>query len=377
METLTSSDNQKLHQGIQQLYALHDPRTFRLEALTIVNQLVPSEIPSFFSTNLQTHRVSSVFQSDFPGLPPAIENVMKEYFGEHPIVQNIPRTLNGAYKISDFISQAELHQLEGLYQQYLGLFDIEEQMTFFLPDTSSPGSVYDSQPHTDLLGFSLLRSRPNFTERDRLVLNLLRPHLAQACANLQHYQKNQQDLSQLQQLLNCLCLIVLDAEFQVQSIAPQATSWLTTYFTRSTSLRRLPDHLCAWIKHQVANRTNDSDLPQAFPPLRIQRADRELTIRLVIQQKCGRYLLLLEEQLLSLAPSLTLLGLSQRETELLDWLIQGKDTDAIAQEMGISKATVRKHLENLYRKLGVTSRSEAIAHALGKLGLLNSLPLTE
>jgi DNA-binding NarL/FixJ family response regulator len=56
--------------------------------------------------------------------------------------------------------------------------------------------------------------------------------------------------------------------------------------------------------------------------------------------------------------------------------MQGKDNPTIAKTMGITTATVRKHLENLYRKLGVTSRAEAIAHTLGKLGLLNSLPLS-
>jgi DNA-binding CsgD family transcriptional regulator len=371
MQTLTSIDHQHLHQQIQQLYTLHDSETFGRDALTIVNQLVPSEIPTFFSTNWQTPQISSTFLPDFPGFTPAMERVMHEYFDEHPIVQRMPLTLNGAYKISDFINQAEFHRLEGLYQQYLGLLGMEEQMILFLPDLSSGGLPYVAPPQTALLGFALHRSTRNFTERDRLVLNLLRPHLAQAYANAQHYQKIAQDVNQLQQSLNCLGLVIVDPEFQVQSIAPKAATWLATYFTPSTSPRRLPDHLCAWIKHQIANRNDAAALPLPFPPLSVQLADDELTIRLIVECGGDRYLLMLEEQSLSRSPSLAALGLSQRETELLDWVIQGKDTVAIAHVMGITKGTVRKHLENLYRKLGVTSRTAAIAQALGQLGLLS------
>jgi DNA-binding CsgD family transcriptional regulator len=39
----------------------------------------------------------------------------------------------------------------------------------------------------------------------------------------------------------------------------------------------------------------------------------------------------------------------------------------------VQTSTIRKHLENIYLKFGVGSRTEAIAQALEKLGMLNSL----
>jgi hypothetical protein len=178
METLTFTDQQHLHRSIQKIYTLHNANTFALECLSIVNQLVPSDIPSFHSTDMKSHEVSFVFQPNFVGLTPEMNTVIHEYFGEHPIVQNMPQALDSAHTISDFIDQQELYCLEGLYQQYLKLFDIEEQMTFFLPDASSGELFYYSPPKTDLIGFSLHRSERNFTERDRTMLNLLRPHLS-------------------------------------------------------------------------------------------------------------------------------------------------------------------------------------------------------
>jgi ATP/maltotriose-dependent transcriptional regulator MalT len=95
-----------------------------------------------------------------------------------------------------------------------------------------------------------------------------------------------------------------------------------------------------------------------------------LTIRLIIEPTGAQYLLLLEEQTLASVNSLELLGLSQRETEVLSLIIQGNDNKTIATKINVQVSTVRKHLENIYRKLDVQSRTEAIAQALDKLGFL-------
>jgi DNA-binding NarL/FixJ family response regulator len=52
--------------------------------------------------------------------------------------------------------------------------------------------------------------------------------------------------------------------------------------------------------------------------------------------------------------------LSTRETEVLALLAEGKIYDKIAEELFISKETVKFHIKNIYLKLQVVSRSEAI-----------------
>ena len=375
MEPLTLNDRQSLFQGIQTLYTFHDLETFGVDVLTILNQLVPSEIPIFHSTKVRTHQISQTLLPDCPGFTPEIERVIHLYFGEHPILHHMPQTLNGAYQISDFVSQKELHRFEGFYQQFLRPLDLEEQMSFFLKNESSGSWRKISQTDATLVGFSLHRAQRSFTERDRLILNLLSPHLSQAHTNAQRYQQLQQEVNQLHQTLNHLSLVVLGSEGQVQRIAPQAVAWLEAYFPKPTCSSQLPDHLWAWVKHQIGCSTLESNFLKAQLPLRIEQAGRQLVIRLVVEQISERYLLLLEEQTLSLSQSLALLGLSQRETEVLFWVMQGKDNKAIAVHLSVGKSTVAKHLESIYRKLGVQSRTEAIAHALEKLGVPNSLPL--
>ena len=57
-------------------------------------------------------------------------------------------------------------------------------------------------------------------------------------------------------------------------------------------------------------------------------------------------------------------GLSQREIETLEFLVQGLTTKAIADRLALSIHTVDTHLRNIYRKLSVHSRAGAVAKAL-------------
>ena len=53
--------------------------------------------------------------------------------------------------------------------------------------------------------------------------------------------------------------------------------------------------------------------------------------------------------------------LTEREREILDLVAAGKTNSEIAEAIWIAPGTVRKHLENIYEKLGVHSRTAAIA----------------
>jgi DNA-binding NarL/FixJ family response regulator len=61
-------------------------------------------------------------------------------------------------------------------------------------------------------------------------------------------------------------------------------------------------------------------------------------------------------------------GLTAREVEVLYWVIQGKTNRDIGDILSLSPRTVHKHLEHVFEKLGVETRTAAAALALGKLG---------
>jgi DNA-binding CsgD family transcriptional regulator len=376
METLSIDDMQKLNHSIQQIYTLHDLDTFGSNALSIVSRLVPTDLPVFHSTHVRTRQISSTFLPNFPGFTPELERAANRYSNEHPITQHMPQTLTGVYKVSDFVTQEQLHRLSGIYQQFLRPLNTEDQMFLFLLNPNPLSWVKLLQAEANLVGLALHRPQRNFTERDRTILNLLRPHLYQAHSNARKYQQLQQNLHKCQQSLDCLDVIILETQGQVRSIAPQVSVWLKTYFEKPTCSDRLPDLLRSWIKYRINWLKSPNNLQQACLPLRIQDAGRELVIRLVIEPPGDRYLLMFEERDLCLLNSLKMLGLSERETEVLYWIVHGKDNKEIASQLSVHPSTIRKHLENIYNKLDVESRTEAIAQALTKLGLLTSLPLS-
>ena len=65
-------------------------------------------------------------------------------------------------------------------------------------------------------------------------------------------------------------------------------------------------------------------------------------------------------------PSLMLvsaLAMTEREAEVLYWVAQGKTSPEIAIILGAALKTVKKHLQRVYEKLGVETRTAAALRA--------------
>ncbi|MEH6719153.1 MAG: response regulator transcription factor [Aurantimonas endophytica] len=60
-------------------------------------------------------------------------------------------------------------------------------------------------------------------------------------------------------------------------------------------------------------------------------------------------------------------GLTAREAEVLLWIARGKSNRDVAEILALSPRTVNKHLETIFRKLGVENRSAATASAMNLL----------
>ncbi len=56
-------------------------------------------------------------------------------------------------------------------------------------------------------------------------------------------------------------------------------------------------------------------------------------------------------------------NLSERETEILKLLAKGFSYQQIANDVFISHGTVRKHVENIYGKLHINSKAQAVSLA--------------
>lgn len=101
---------------------------------------------------------------------------------------------------------------------------------------------------------------------------------------------------------------------------------------------------------------------------RIERAasDGMLELVLIARYRDNEVLIRLNEldPLKSIDALTTSLKLTRREAEVLLWVSHGKSSSDISELLTISPRTVQKHLEHVYEKLGVETRSAAAAMAL-------------
>jgi DNA-binding CsgD family transcriptional regulator len=178
-------------------------------------------------------------------------------------------------------------------------------------------------------------------------------------------------MTQFKQTSDRIGAIVLMIDGQVQFMTQRAEQLLSQY-SLPHAPHSLPDPLHYCLKHQIAKLTYNSNVPSSYLTLHMEQARQQLIIRLIPDPIREQYLILLEEQepqSFSIA-ALELLGLSKREAEVLFWVAKDKSNAGIARVLGCCEGTVRKHLEHLYKKLGVQTRTGAVMVALEKLGLL-------
>jgi DNA-binding CsgD family transcriptional regulator len=91
-------------------------------------------------------------------------------------------------------------------------------------------------------------------------------------------------------------------------------------------------------------------------------SDRECALLdLVRAPLAGLYKNLL---LKSKAPGFAALPVTPREREVLSWLAAGKTDKDIGDILGMSPRTVQKHLQHIYEKLGVETRTSAVVRAM-------------
>lgn len=124
----------------------------------------------------------------------------------------------------------------------------------------------------------------------------------------------------------------------------------------------LPAGLRDWL---LANADAETLPDRESRPLTLDNADFRLLIHFLGGMSGGQYLLLVEESRVERgSPLVASYHLTGREVEVLMWVAKGKTNRDIGDILGMSPRTVNKHLEHIYVKLGVETRTAAAALAM-------------
>lgn len=131
-----------------------------------------------------------------------------------------------------------------------------------------------------------------------------------------------------------------------------------------------PPPLLDWVRRAVSHDAAGATEPQSWS---LTQGSRRLsfTLHAVDAERAGddEWLLVLREASdAAMIEAMTLaFGLTAREAEVLYWVAKGKTNRDIGDILGASPATVKKHLERVYEKLGVETRTAAANLALGRV----------
>lgn len=285
--------------------------------------------------------------------------ILEAHFPEHPQLRHYRASADRRpYQVTDFLSHRQFRQT-GIHRDVYRHLGTENQMACLL---SESGATCD-------IGIGINRRRSDFDERERAVLELLRPHLVQARLNAQAFTQARQRIEALNAASEevRLGIATLDREGRVDWATPKAFELLTRFFPGAVkSSGRLPELLERWGGECRRLLKGGSAAEASLSPLVVSAAGSRLKVRYAPCPDGSGRLLLSEEKDFSAREQARLMGLTAREAEVMHWIVEGKTTPEIAVILGASPRTVHKHVERIFAKLDVRTRSAAVRELMSR-----------
>ena len=303
MQRLSLADLEATLDFIGEAAGVDGPDPFPDELLERLRLLIGSEGAGYCELDRVRRRLLGSYGVGTVGTGP-IETYWRLRH-QHPACMHEDRTGDfSPRKVSDFLSAREFHRLE-IYADFFRPNAVEYEICVGLPAPMT---------HTKVFLFGNTESGGDFTERDRSILELLEPHLVRLYRDAQA--RRRADLAVAALATTNEPLVLLGSRGEPEHATESALLLLERF---GFGLEDVPD----------------------VAPLTV----RELRPSVLV----------LEE----VRP----LGLTGRERQILTLVADGLTNAEIAAALWISPQTVRKHLENVYAKLGVGTRAAAVRRA--------------
>jgi DNA-binding CsgD family transcriptional regulator len=189
-----------------------------------------------------------------------------------------------------------------------------------------------------------------FSERENRLLRLLQPHVVAAWRRVGSTARRQLNIGDP--------WIALSPDLRPVILSVTHRLLLRSYFPSWRSMSGLPEEISDWLVDSL-RRIHSEHPPTPLLALAKHSMRGRLLIRCFPNRNGLVELLLVETPIAANQTGAEKFQLTEREVEVLRWLVAGKRNSEIALILGIASATASKHVENILRKLGVHSRTEA------------------
>ncbi len=334
MSALASTDAERLLRFVSEAEGIGGDQPFTGDVLVELGRLIEADWVTYTEVD-HVHRLSLMYVPR-PGDEDDESGDFDDHdwvlMNEHPVCRQWRKDgRSRALRMSDVITQRDLRQ-NRFYDHFFRPWGIKYELKVRLP--SSPPW------HAQTFMFNRTVGR-DFTQRDRLVLELLTPHLSRLwqAARARRLLASTLEALEWAPETESRGVVLLGPRHEVDFASAPARRLLGAFLPPATG-GQLPTPLVDWLESETAE-----------PLVRSTKTGR-ITVR-----RTGEALLLEEEH--------SGVELTAREREVLTWVARGKTNPQIAELLWLAPSTVRKHLENVYAKLGVSTRTGAVSRFLG------------
>ncbi len=339
------SIDRRLGVAAAELSAISDLAALRAGVLPVLRGLIAADMASY--NEISRSPPGALVMADPVGslgsVTPERQRRFAELVWQNPLAAHFARTGDpSARRMSDFISRRALHRLE-LYDQYYRELGTEYQLAFTVPADAR------------LIGITLSRTGArDFAEEDRELLDRVRDLVVPLYRNLLDRDRLLAVLAAVEHAgarPGPLVVLLVHASGALEAAHERAEPLLAALLKEQALLRELHDWAHLQRRHRV--------VPRSAEPLLLRLRAREM-LALYVRGRPGTL------DAIALCPSprpavdvLRGLGLTPRQARVLQLLYEGATNAEIALALTLSEHTVRHHLEDIYRRLGIHSRAAA------------------
>lgn len=350
MPRLSNGDLTKILDAVAILNSSAGVETLAERTINCVSSLVPNEMTAFDGFDDEGFYDGSLWYSPPDTVPPERIRLFGELIHEHPYFSEAVQTQNqNILRTSDFLPLREFHKTK-LFNEFYRTFDGECQM----------GIAFRLSQYS-IITCNVLRPRVDFTDREAEILRIVGPHLSAAfktALSLDQIGRTNRHLSRVV----TKGLVVLDGKGRITYESEIARSLISSYFGKSGALG-LPTQLRAYVEAVVSA----AESPNQYRPaedLSVSNGKNALRVTAAISAAEKEVLIFLEQSETHKVADFKKAGMTEREAEVLYWVSQGKTDAVVARILSISPRTVQKHVEHIFDKLGVETRTGAVTQAL-------------
>lgn len=341
---------ERLSSILRRLYALEDPASVPVGMADVATEIVRCANASY--NVIHTGRPAlQIARSRGIRVPAEEEHPLLRNLGQHPLIRRFSRDGEGVHRIADFLPRREFHRT-ALFNEYYRKSDTQAQVGFCVA-WSPDAFVMLALNHV---------GRDAFADEDVRLLALLQPHFRRAQALVERLQRLEESVGTVTQALQgSTGIVLLGRDLRPLHLSELARRWLGAEGTPVWA------RVEAWVREQARRCAGGALAVEPPEPLLLSGSAGRLRVLFRPGGEKVLPVLLVEETGPEGAPALT-----AREAEVLHWIAEGKTNAEIALILQAAKRTVDKHAENVFRKLGVETRTAALLRALElrKAGLL-------